>query len=248
MAITITSYTPTTGPVTGGTKAVITGTGLDTVDDVLFGDVQGAIDTTAENSATSLTVIVPAALDLTAGSVKLVLVDVDSPAQAEAATSYVYTAVSNPVLSTNTAAKWKMEIDASEAQDGSAWTPVRGITNFQPAIDQTTQDDSDYDSGIWGSKVVTQLMWSLVCDLARKTAAGYTEDPGQAILRTAYDKTGAAGVVHVRWYDRNGGPEAFEGFGTVSWSEKGGATSDLSSVTATVSGRGERTVIENPAA
>lgn len=254
MALAITSFTPTTGPTTGGTSVVITGTSLDTVDNVLFGSTPGTIDTNATNTATSLTVISPGIPNANAGNVKINLIDTDTDTEVTSSTNFVYTAVSNPVLSTSLAAKWKVQVDTSTAQDGSTWTDVRGITNFQPAISQTTQDDSDYDSvdpttGIsWKSQVITQLDWSLVMKLSRKTASGYVEDPGQAKIRSCYDKSGAASLLHVRWYDRNGGTEAFEGTGQVQWSEDGGDLTQLSSVSVTVMGRGTRKTITNPAA
>lgn len=255
MAITITSFLPTGGPTTGGTKVVIVGTGLDTVDDVEFGNVPGVIDTTAVNTATSLTVLAPAIANDGTLVVKITLIDnAGSGVIAVSTSSYTYTVVTSPVLSTALAAKWAFEVDTSVAQDGSAWTKVRGVTNFQPAVASTTQDDSDYDSvdpvtGIsWGSDVVTQLKWSLVVKLDRKTAAGYVEDPGQAQIRSCYDKAGADSVLHARWYDRNGSEEAYEGSGLVQWSDDGGDLTALSTVSVTVMGRGLRKTITNPAA
>lgn len=254
MAVAITSFTPAGGPTTGGTKVVITGTGLTTASAVMFGDTEGAIDTTAVNTATSLTVIAPAVANDSTLARKITVLDSTTPSEAQSTTSYTYVAVVPPTLSTNLAAKWKCLIDTSVAQDFSTMTAIRGITNFQPAIASTTQDDSDYDSvdpvtGIsWGSDVTTQLKWSLVIKLDRKTAAGYAEDPGQAALRAAYDKAGPASRVNVQWFDRNGGPEAFQGTGLVTWSEDGGDLTALSSVSVTVMGRGPRVTITNPAA
>lgn len=245
MTMAITSFTPSTGPTSGGTSVVITGTGLTAATSVMFGDVQGKIDTTATNTATSLTVIAPAIPNANAGTVKITLLDSVTPGEVQSTTSYTYTAVATPVQTTTLAKKWKFQVSTDS---GTTYIDVKGLTNFQPALDQTTQDDSDYDSGDWGSDVVTQLKWSLVASVDRKTTSGYTEDAGQAVLRTAAEQTGADGIVYVRWYDRNGGPEAYTGVGNVKWSEKGGGTADLSSVDITVMGRGERTAITNPAA
>ena len=242
MAITITSFTPATGPTSGGTSVVITGTGLDTVDIVEFGSHAGHIDTTATNTSTSLTVVSPAIPNADAGAVKILLADSLDGTDVLSSSSFTYTSVASPAQTTNLAKKWKFQ-----AWDGSQFVDVKGVTNFQPAVEQTTQDDSDYDSGDWGSDVVTQLKWSLVATVDRKTTSGYTEDPGQAILRLASFESGAAAVVQVRWYDRNGGDEAYTGYGNVKWSEKGGGTADKSSVDVTVMGRGARTTISNPA-
>lgn len=57
----VTSMSPTQGPVTGGTLVTITGTGLNCVEEVLFGTIPGGITTIAPNG-TSLTVLSPATL------------------------------------------------------------------------------------------------------------------------------------------------------------------------------------------
>jgi len=248
MSLAITSFTPNTGPTSGGTKVVITGTSLDTVDVALFGNVEAAIDTTAVNTATSLTVISPPIPNADAGTVKIELVDHATPVEVVSSGNFTYTAVSNPVLTSTLARKWKLDVDTSVAQDGSAWTNVRAVLDLQPSITPTMQDDSDYDSDGWGSDVKTMLKWSNVVKLGRKVAAGYVEDPGQAAIHVAHDQFGADGVVHVRWYDRNGGTEAYEGFAQVQWSEDGGDAAALSTVSVTLTGQGARLTITNPAA
>lgn len=249
MAIAITSFTPSGGPTTGGTKVVITGTGLDTVDDVLFGEVPAEVDTTATNTSTSLTVLAPPIPNDGTLVVKITLIDLASTGVlTESSTSFTYATVSTPQLTSTTAGKWKLDVDSSVGKDGSAYIPVRGMTNFQPTVNFTTQDDSDYDTEEWGSDAKTQMKWQNTCKVSRKRAAGYVEDPGQKVLRLAHDQLGDAGSVRVRWYDRNGGDaEAFEGFALVQWSDDGGATSDLSTVSVTLMGQGARTPIDNPA-
>lgn len=248
MAIAITSFSPATGPCTGGTQVVIVGTQLDLVDTVLFGSVEGSIDTTATNTATSLTVLAPAIPNADAGAVKITVYDVGTAVAVQSSSNFTYTSVSSPNLTSSAASKWKLDIDSSVAQDGSSYIPVRGLVDFAPKVDTTTQDDSDYDSGVWGSDAKTRLKWHNDLKLSRKRAAGYVEDPGQALLRAAHDQVGTDGVVRVRWYDRNGTPgEAFEGFAEVEWSDDGGASDQLSTVTAMLKGQGARTAITNPA-
>lgn len=248
MAITITSYSPSTGPNTGGTNVVIIGTGLDTVTDVDFGTYHGTINTAAAgNSSTQLTVISPGVPATYVTPVKITLVDTVGGVSAQSATNYTYTAVTSPILTSTVASKWILQVDSSVALDGSGYIPVRGMTSFQPAVASTNQDDSDYDSGAWGSDAKTQLKWSNVLKLSRKRAAGYVEDPGQAVLRAAHDQVGAPSTIRCRWYDRNGhGSEAYEGYALVDWSEDGGATTALSMVSVTLMGQGVRTKITNP--
>lgn len=248
MTLAVTSFTPSAGPCTGGTRVVITGTGLTAVTAVMVGDVEATIDTTATNTATSLTFLTPAVSNDLAGTHKITVLDSVTPTEAQSSGSFTYTAVTLPTLVSAVASRWKLDVDASVALDGSNYIPVRGVTDFQPALATTTADDSDYDSGIWGSDAKTQLKWSLVTKIGRKRASGYVEDPGQKVLRDAHDQVGADGTVRVRWYDRNGGDEAYEGYAMVEWSEDGGPTTALSSASVTLMGQGARTVIENPAA
>ncbi|SDJ07916.1 IPT/TIG domain-containing protein [Frankineae bacterium MT45] len=241
MAAVITSFSPSTGPTAGGTAITVVGTSLNLVTTVLVGTTPAAI--TAQSS-TSLTFVTP---PQPAGTKTFFLVDETTPAMTPSATPITFSAgAALTPLSTTLATKWKLQVDSSSAQDGTGYILVRGMTDFQPGVDQQTQDDSDYDSGVWGSDVVTQLKWKNTCKLDRKVAAGYTEDPGQAILRAASATTGAPSVVRVRWYDRNGGPEAYEGYGIVTWSDDGGNTSAKSSVSVTIMGRGARATITNP--
>ena len=58
MSMVITSYTPTTGPITGGTECTITGTGLDVVTSVLVGDNEAELVSVA-GDGTSVVFITP---------------------------------------------------------------------------------------------------------------------------------------------------------------------------------------------
>lgn len=248
MALAITSFTPTTGPTTGGTKVVVTGTQLTDAENWLFGSVPAQIDSTATNTATSMTLIAPPISNSGTLVVKVVAVDSTSTGVIVVSSgSYTYTVVSSPALGTSLASKWILKVDSSGLLDGSSLVPCRGMTNFTPGLDQTTQDDSDYDSGIWGSDVVTQQKVNMSATFDRKVASGNVEDPGQKIIRLAAALAGASNQVFLQWSDRNGTPgEAYTAICAVKWSEKGGATSDKASVDVTFMGRGTRTTITNP--
>lgn len=244
MALAITSYTPATGPATGGTTVTITGTGLDTVDEILVGNTVATIVGTP--TPTQLVFKTPAHA---AGSLTVHALDNDTNTEVGAATPFVYTAVTSPEQLVSTlASKWKLDVDLSPAQDGTNFVAVRAITDFKPDVSVTTQDDSDYDGNGWGSDVKTQLKWSNVVKLARKRGqSSNAYDPGQEALKAAHDVFGNAGTVLVRWYDRNGGPEAYQGFAQVQWSEDGGNTTALDTASVTLNGQGIRNKITNPA-
>jgi hypothetical protein len=132
---------------------------------------------------------------------------------------------------------------------GDHWVQVRALTEFTPKVDTNLEDDSDYDSDGWSSSTKTQLGWALSAKVARKIGVESGDpDPGQEVLRAAAEAFGADGIVHVRWYDRDGGPEAYSGYAEVSWSPDGGDTKALATVTVDLTGKGARTAITNPAA
>ena len=153
--------------------------------------------------------------------------------------------MSSPQI-TYLARKWR--VDVNTGTTGSpVWVQVKGVTNLTPGLSATTQAADDYDSDGWGSDEKTMLKWNLAISLLRKGTNETTPDPGQEALRDKADKFGSEGTAHVRWYDREDGPEAYEGFGNVSWEPGGGGAGDLESVTVNITGKGARTEITNPA-
>jgi hypothetical protein len=130
-----------------------------------------------------------------------------------------------------------------------AWTQVRGITAFTPTLDTNLENDSDYDSGGWGSQTKTLLSWSLTATVKRgRGVDSGVYDPGQEALRAASESFGADGVAQVRWYDREGGDEAYTGDAEVSWAPSGGGVTALDMAEVTLTGKGARVQIANPTA
>lgn len=157
-----------------------------------------------------------------------------------------------PLGASTTNRKWYLDVDTSAAPHTvPAWVGVFGIIDFTPALDNTLQDDSDYDSEGYKSQSKTASQWSLTGAVRRAvTTADETEyDPGQEVLRLASDENGVANSVPVRWYEmEEDGPrvEAYTGKGAVSWSPNGGSMDALSTANFTIMGQGKRTAITHP--
>lgn len=144
---------------------------------------------------------------------------------------------------------WVLEVNTAGVETMCPmWVPVRGLTSFTETGDNNTEDDSDFDSGGWGSDVVTQRKWSLECEGKRKRtdSSTFTPDPGQEFIRRAARLVGFDGAVEVRWYRRDGSPDAHRGICTVSEFEKGGEVTDLEPFTFTLAGQGAPVEITNP--
>jgi hypothetical protein len=133
------------------------------------------------------------------------------------------------------------------------WTTLFGMTDFKPNVTPTLQSDSDYEDGGWTGQTKTGLTAAPEIKVNRRRdptdATNY--DTAQEALRANAYAFGSNGVANVRWYDRDGGPEAYSGFFEVTWSDDGGDNVALQAVTITLSlkgGSGGLTAITNPAA
>jgi len=139
-----------------------------------------------------------------------------------------------------------------------AYIKVRGIKNFVSPVATTLQDDSDYDSGGWGSQTATKLAWTATATLARKTSliGGFwssgapkaSYDAGQEALRSVAGTLGDSNTIALRWceMDPSVRAEAYTGNATVDWTEVGGAMDALDDVTVVLTGQGARTSITHP--
>lgn len=243
MAITITSFTPATGPVTGGTEVTVTGTGLTTAEAVLVGDKQAEIVGTP--TGTSLTFRTPAGDSAGANEVSIS----DGTALVVAGTQFTYTAVAaNDVLVTQLAGRYAVDVN-NGTYDTPDWVRVRGNTGWTLGINYTSEDDSDTDSGDWDATLDTSIGWTLTGGVKRgrgKISGSF--DPGQEIIRRASYKLGDDHIVDVRYYDRAATSvedEAKRGFAKANWAPQGGnKTGDRVNITLT--GQGELTDIDNP--
>lgn len=146
--------------------------------------------------------------------------------------------------------KWFVDVNTG-TNAAPVWTGVHGITEFQPNLEPTLQDDSDFDSGGDKSQTVTARAWSASMKLARKVRATLATayDPGQEALRLASEEIGIANSVDIRFYEMEpNGPrvEAYRGKAAVSWTPDGGGMDALSTVSVTLTGQGKRTAITHP--
>jgi hypothetical protein len=145
---------------------------------------------------------------------------------------------------------WVLEADTrASGATAPQWTRVNGMTSFTETTDDNTEDDAAFEDDGWGSTVVTQRTWSIEAEGRRKRtdATAFTPDPGQEAIRKAGRLVGFAANVRVRWYRRDGAPDAYEGIATVSGLTKGGAVTDLEPFNFTLNGQGIPVEITNPA-
>lgn len=158
-----------------------------------------------------------------------------------------------PLGASTVAREWYVDVDSNDGVGSPSWLPLLGITNlvFNPD-NATLQDDSDYDSGGFGSQTKTGAAWSATATVARKvTAADATSyDPGQEHLRIkSIGQFGPSNSVTIRIYEMTpSGPrvEAYTGKAAVSWQPQGGAETALDTVQVTLTGQGQLAAISHP--
>lgn len=140
------------------------------------------------------------------------------------------------------ASDWVFQVDTASSTVSPAWTTVFGLKSFTPAKTDNMVDTTDFDSVGWTSTQPFLSSWTAGGTVTRKNYAG-SADVGQEFLRTSnFNKT----TVHVRYFDRTGGVEAFEGWGYTSWENQGGDPNTEQTVNFTVSGDGALVPITNP--
>ncbi|MFP8960037.1 phage tail tube protein [Streptomyces nanhaiensis] len=156
--------------------------------------------------------------------------------------------MSTPTPETSLARRWRLEINmGTEAVPD--WQICPGITDFVPNTPPTLQASGEYENGGWGSNTKTAQTWQIVATFNRKKTADSTAySPVHEKLRTAAFGWGADSKVEVRWFDREGLPEAYQGTGVVTWAPAGGDYTALGSVVATIDGDGPLELIANPLA
>ena len=139
----------------------------------------------------------------------------------------------------------RFKVDVST--DNVSWVPFSGMTDFAPNESPTYQSTANYDNAGFDSFEKTMTAWQLVIKADRpvNTTTGLF-DPGQELVRAAQFQFDTAARTYVRWYDRNGAPEAKSGYALVEWNQSKTGVADIEEVTATFKGDGALSVITNP--
>lgn len=145
------------------------------------------------------------------------------------------------------ARRWACEIDMNPT--GAAdWQPLIGIEEFKVTADQRRENDEAYDDAGAARQAITGSSWRLDMKLIHRAGPdGVTFNAVQEYLRTkALAADAMAGEVHVRYFDRSGTGEAWDGRALVDWNPDGGNGGARDTVGVVLSGQGGRVAITNP--
>lgn len=147
-------------------------------------------------------------------------------------------------MTTALARKFRVEVTTDLTLAGG-WTQLNGISALKPSIDPNMVETSAYDTDGWDSFEITGNAWGLTTTFFRRTVSG-VYDPAQELLRACQGQFGDSARVGVRWFDKDGGPEAYQGVAIVKWERAQDGVKDVDSATVTLSGDGVLTTISNP--
>lgn len=144
-----------------------------------------------------------------------------------------------------TALARRFKVDLSTIAAPTTWVNLKGMNDLNPAISPTLVGADDYDSNGFSSFEKTMQGWVVTAKCRRATSAGVF-DPAQELARAAQLQFGDTARLNVRWYDRNGAPEAYSGVALVGYTASKTGVADLDEVTITLTGDGVLAQITNP--
>ena len=130
--------------------------------------------------------------------------------------------------------------------DGTSWVKLGALTDFAPTETPTTQPADTYDTNGFNAFEKTMTGWQVVSKFLMPTTANVPSDAGQQLLANTRFLFGASARAYTRWYDRNGGTDAWSGLTLVDWNQTKTSVPDVAEITATLKGDGVLTQIANP--
>lgn len=150
---------------------------------------------------------------------------------------------------TVTALARRFAVDIDITPGGAAtWQPLVGIEDLKPVFTQRREKDESYDDLGSEREAITGNSWGLELKVIHRAGAdGVTMNATQEYVRTKGLATDAlTGETHIRWYDRSGIGEAWDGRCLVDWAPDGGNGGARDLVAVKLSGQGARAAITNP--
>lgn len=144
------------------------------------------------------------------------------------------------------ARQWRLDVNMGTV-DVPDWRLCPAITEFQPTWPPNLEDSTTYDSEGWEESTKTSQSWQVEATFNRMASPDSTTySPVHERLRTVSFGYGADSKVGIRFYDRDGLPEAYSGTVLVTWEPQGGDYKALGQIKATLKGTGALVPITNP--
>lgn len=137
-------------------------------------------------------------------------------------------------MSTTLARKFRVDV-TNDLTLAGGFVQLNGLDDWNDDVSPNLEDTSAYDTTGWGSSEVTFNDWTATASIFRRLVAG-VYDPGQEMCRARRGQTGDAARIGLRWYDKNGGPEAYSGVALVKWARNNTGVKNVEKATITFTG------------
>lgn len=131
------------------------------------------------------------------------------------------------------------------------WETMRRVKSLDlPPVIAEFADASGFENDGYGSQEIVAASWTATIGIWAGIDGSSLPLEEQEFVRLAsmdpFGNSGNRSRLHWRFYDKNGGPEAFDGYGYSTWKYDGGDWKGLAGATITVMGDGPLTIITNP--
>ncbi|MGW6455506.1 phage tail tube protein [Streptomyces sp. NPDC055078] len=154
--------------------------------------------------------------------------------------------MSTPTPETALARRWRFQVNMGTVSVPD-WQTFPAITEFQWTAEPNIEESTTYDTDGWAENEKTGQAWEVTITFNRKKSADSTVfHPVHEAVRQAFFAYGENNKIHVRFLDRTGAPEAYEGRAIPAWEPSGGEPTALDQTELTLTGTGPLTSIANP--
>lgn len=137
----------------------------------------------------------------------------------------------------------------SQVKIAGVYTTIRGINSLDlPPVTAEMADSSSFENDGYASNETVAGSWSASLGIwRRKDDVGAYFSEHEAIRLAAFGLFNGVNRLDYRFYDKDGGPEAWQGFAYTTWKQEAGDWKGLQKVTVTLAGDGPLVIISNPA-
>lgn len=145
------------------------------------------------------------------------------------------------------ARRWGVDIDIDAPSTPADWQYLFGVEELKPVFEQRMENDEGYDDDGGNRDAITGSAERLEITLKRRRDGSGAYNTTQEYLRLkARAANSLDGEVHIRWYDLDGGPEAYDARALVTWLPNGGNGAARDTVAVVLRVQGKAVVITNP--
>lgn len=152
-------------------------------------------------------------------------------------------------MPTKRISRFRTQVETS----AGVWATVRRVKSLDlPPVSPEFADASSFENDGYSSQEIVASSWMATIGVWAGVDGAGAPLTEHEFIRLAsfypFANSGNGSRLHFRFFDKNGGVEAFDGYAYTSWKYDGGDWKGLAGATITAQGDGALTVISNPVA